>query len=359
MAAMRTRRTLLTVVTALLALVGTVATPAPASAHAAAGIDPSNFETILDSVEPDVPGVRLRVVEIGSRLELTNTTDDDVVVFGYLEEPYLRVGPDGVFENARSPATYLNASRTGAGALPSTADASAAPSWRRVSDEPTVRWHDHRAHWMGDRLPPAVRRDAGRRHVVNDEWKVPLRVGSTKVTAKGQLLWVPGPSPLPWLGLAVLVFGLLVVSGALLGERSFRWVFGVAVALVLAADVVHTIGSARVVESSLLAQVGSGVTSSPTVLLAWVAAAAAVVLLVWRGSERETEAMLAGGFAGAVLALFGGVMELSTLSRSQVPFAGAHALARLSVAVSLGAGFGLLVAAVVAYRRRAPVASPA
>ena len=46
-----------------------------------------------------------------ARLELTNDTDTDVIVRATEGEPYLRIGPDGVFENLLSPATYINRTR--------------------------------------------------------------------------------------------------------------------------------------------------------------------------------------------------------------------------------------------------------
>ena len=55
----------------------------------------------------------------------------DVVILGYSGEPYLRVGAAGAFENVRSPAVYLNATRNG-GIPPSSADPSAPPEWRRI-----------------------------------------------------------------------------------------------------------------------------------------------------------------------------------------------------------------------------------
>ena len=49
--------------------------------------------------------------------------------------------------------------------------------------------------------------------------------------------------------------------------------------------------------------------------------------------------------AGLLVALLGGVSDISALSRSEVPFGFGAGLARLTVAASLGLGFGLAVAA--------------
>src|SRR5258705_160225 len=71
----------------------------PASAHNASGPRPTNYLTTLGSISPRIPGVTVRVVELGNKLELTNRTDTDVVVLGYNRDPYLRVGPRGLYEN--------------------------------------------------------------------------------------------------------------------------------------------------------------------------------------------------------------------------------------------------------------------
>ena len=48
-------------------------------------------------------------------------------------EPYLRIRPDGVWVNRRSPATFLNRTSTPDAAAPDDLDPSADPRWARVS----------------------------------------------------------------------------------------------------------------------------------------------------------------------------------------------------------------------------------
>jgi hypothetical protein len=127
-------------------LVTLAATAAPAAAHGVGGVRPTNYETRVLSVRPAVAGITVRAADLGDRLEVENRTDHDIVVLGYEDEPYLRVGPDGVSENRRSPSTYVNRTRRGNSPVPDSADSDARPEWRRVSDEPVARWHDHRAH---------------------------------------------------------------------------------------------------------------------------------------------------------------------------------------------------------------------
>ncbi len=78
-----------------------VLTAPPASAHTLSGPKPTNYRTRVVSVDPPMPGVVVRAVALGS-IGVTNHTDTEVVVYGYENEPYLRVGPLGVFENLHS-----------------------------------------------------------------------------------------------------------------------------------------------------------------------------------------------------------------------------------------------------------------
>jgi hypothetical protein len=150
------------------------------------------------------------VVDAGTRLRLRNPTGLEVVVLGYAGEPYLRVGPAGVFENRRSPATYRNRVRIAPAPPPAHADPAAPPQWRRLDGGDAVAWYDHRAYWMEASDPPAVRAAPGRSHVVIPTWQVDLRVGGQPVRVTGDVRWVPGPSPWPWI-VAAAVGCLLAV----------------------------------------------------------------------------------------------------------------------------------------------------
>jgi len=201
----------LRVVVAAAVLVG--ATAGPAAAHViGAGAQPTNYRTGVRGVEPAVPGLEARTVAAGDRLELVNGTGQEVLVLGYRLEPYLRVGPDGAFENRRSPSAYANRFATAPASIPAEFDPAAAPQWRRIGDQPRVAWHDHRAHWTGPD-PQAVTAARGRRHVVVPNWQIPLRLGERTLLLEGDVTWVPGPSPWPWALAAVAVFAAALAAG--------------------------------------------------------------------------------------------------------------------------------------------------
>ena len=344
------RRILITVVMALACVV--VGPAAPAAAHGIEGVESTNYRTRITRMTPERGGLVVRVVEAGSRLELVNNTDEDVIVIGYQDEPYLRVDADGgVFVNVRSPATFINADREGTLQPPPDADPSAEPQWERIDDGVVARWHDHRAHWMGTRDAPAVRRNPGQRHVVIPEWEVPIDVRGERVRVIGDLSWIPGPPGWPWLVLAA-VLGVLTAVAAV-ARRGLR-VLAVVVALLVVADMVHVAGEAASGAGGFGAGLGAVFSGSFFSLAGWAAGGLAVVLL----SRGSSDGPFAAAFTGAVVALFGGVADLADLTRSQVPFGFGDTAARALVSLSLGAGAGLVAAAVLRLRLHPP-AQPA
>lgn len=321
----------------LLAAVMVFAAAPPALAHALDGAAPTNYRTRITSMEPHPPGLEVRVVEAGNRLELSNTTGTEVVVIGYKKEPYLRVGPRGVFENRNSPATYLNRSRFPSPQLPARADAQAEPEWEKVSDTRSYRWHDHRVHFMGAADPPVVRENPDTEHVIVPTWEVPLVWGDEEVSVRGDLVWVPGPSPWPWIAAGVVAG--LAVAGAVFGAGGSlrRVVIPAALGAVVALDAGRLAGLATETSASLTKALGS----NPQALIAWVLAVAAV----WRVAAHDIRFGPALTAAAGVLFALGSVTDLAVLSSSQLPTAAPSVVVRLAVAAGLGVGLALLATA--------------
>src|SRR4051794_7094226 len=285
-----------------------VATAAPASAHTVGGEHATNYRTRVLSLSPATAGVALRVIEHGDRLELTNSTQHNVVVLGYDDESYLRVGPRGVFENRRSPATYLNRTRLGTDRPPASADASASPDWRRVSGGATARWHDHRAHWMSSEPPPSVQRAPHDPHLVQS-FTIVLRTVGEKLRARGDVYWIPPPSPWPWIALAV-VFGALVVVGART-RWSGPWV-GAALGIVLVATAVHAVGAW---DASSRSSTNRLADTLPT--LGAVALGVIAELQLCRRGMRAAAPLLV--FAGLFVGIAIGLADFPGLSHSELP----------------------------------------
>lgn len=176
---------------ALAVLVAGIAAPGDVALADAAG--PTDYETTITSITPEAPGVEVSIVGGDSFLRVVAEPGVEVVVPGYQQEPYLRIRADGVVEeNQRSPATYLNVDRYGAGAPPAGADPTLAPNWLPVGDGGAWSWHDHRAHWMSPEPPP----DAQPGQQVQAS-TVPLVVDGTTVTVSVATTWLPEPSRMP------------------------------------------------------------------------------------------------------------------------------------------------------------------
>jgi hypothetical protein len=280
--------------------------------------------------------LELRVIEAGSRLELTNRTGRDVLVKGYTGEPYLRVGPDGVFTNRRSSATYLNATRNGTSTFPPGVDDNAAPVWDRLSSGQVVRWHDHRTHWMGGALPPNIRQHPDQRQAVGSPWSVELLQGDAEVVATGTLEWVPPPSSLPWLAVATVI-GIVT---ALLAAQPRAWrVTAPLLGALVVVDVVHAAGLADVIAGSLATKASRTASANVASILAWLLAALAISLLM----RRRDPGRQLGVFAAMIMLIVGGIFDLAYLSKAVLPFGFTESVGRAVVAATLGLGSGLVV----------------
>jgi hypothetical protein len=330
------RRTWLVIGLALL-LVGTTA--GPAAAHAlGAGTEASNYRTTVRGIEQGVPGLSVRTVA-GDQLELSNRSDQEVLVLGYRLEPYLRIGPAGVFENRRSPSTYANRFRTAPTTIPPEFDPEAAPEWRHVGDGPSAAWHDHRAHWTGPD-PPAVSASPRALQVVVPDWQVPLRQGERTMVVRGDITWVPGPSPWPWALAAVAVFaGALAAAG---GCRRPRVLAVVALAAV-AADVIHTVGALLGSTAPLAAELYGTLTSAA----GWVVAGLAAYRLLRGRADTGLVYLLLGG---VFLTLAGALPDLSALARSQLPSGFGPVVTRAAITLTLGLGAAMVAAGALGFR---------
>jgi hypothetical protein len=158
----------------------------PAFAH---GTDP-RIRTVLDSVEPEIPGVTIQVAaSVSAEVVAENTTPTDLTVIAETGEPFLRIGPGGVFANQASPSWYLSNSPFGEAAVPAEATPDATPRWTLVSVEPSWSWFDHRLHPRPRGRPRRVPSD--RKPLRLATWTVPFDYGGTPVVAEGRVVYAP------------------------------------------------------------------------------------------------------------------------------------------------------------------------
>jgi hypothetical protein len=324
---------------AVLALLLLGASAGPAAAHAlGTGTEASNYRTGIRGIDQGTPAIAVRTVA-GEQLELVNRSDQEVVVLGYRLEPYLRVGPGGVFENQRSPSTYTNRFRTAPVEIPPEFDAKAAPEWRRVGDGPSAAWHDHRSHWTGPD-PPAVKASPGTPHVIVPDWQIPVRQGDLTMVIRGDITWVPGPSPWPWLLAAVALFAAALAAAG--GYRRPK-VLAVVALVAVAADMVHTAGALLASTAPLATELYGTVTSAA----GWAVAGMAAWRLLRGRADSGLLYLLLGGL---FLTLAGALPDLSALSRSQLASGFGPVVTRAAITFTLGLGAAMVVAGLAGFR---------
>jgi hypothetical protein len=130
-------------------------------------------------------------------------TAEEVEIVGH-GEPYIRLGEDGVFENFNSPSHYTNLDRFARTETPPTATPTAEPNWVKLSDGNSVRWHDHRTHWMDPTPRQDVRDNPGVERVIFPANRVELVVDGQPVVAIVKVTWLPPPSRIAWLVITTL-----------------------------------------------------------------------------------------------------------------------------------------------------------
>lgn len=165
------------------------ATPA-AWAH---GVDESPYRTRIVGMEPAGVPVDVRVVD--DRIRFENLGSRELELCGYEAarcDPWVRLGPDGVFEDRASAAWRANRSSDGRASTSEGAGGDGEQMVRVRRSPAFYAYHDHRVHWMGgDRLPPGVDEGDPRPQLVN-EATVRFRYGGTPGAVHVRLEYVGG-----------------------------------------------------------------------------------------------------------------------------------------------------------------------
>ncbi|MFI5955017.1 hypothetical protein [Cryptosporangium sp. NPDC051539] len=331
---------------ALLALVVAVLTitAAPAQAHGAdAKPGASDYRSAITAITPETEGLTIRVVENGARLELRNHTDQDVVVSGYSGEPYLKVTPAGVFTNTRSPATWINATADGTSKAPASAhvDTAAEPQWQKVASTPKIRWHDQRNRWVSGSPPPIVAADPSSAHRIST-WKIDLLVAGTATVVTGTLDYeAPPATPLWWAGAGLVAAGLFALTYFRGGRPAARRIVAAALGVAALAELTDAVGRTLVEGATGIGVLTALLTGQGVGVLVGVAALSAAVLALG-GADAGPFAV---AFAGACLALLGGLPDYDVFAHAVAPVPWPGPVARVLAVLVLGGSVGAALSA--------------
>lgn len=282
----------------------------------AASLEPTDWRSTLVSVAPASDLVRVEVFEGGEAVRVVVEPGHTLTIPGYANEPYLRVTADGTVEaNLRSPTWWSNRSTTGDAPVPDSADASAAPEWKRIGSGGALTWHDHRVHAM-----PGME---GISAANATDWTVTFDVDGLPHVARGRLSRVPSHSPVP-----EIVIGVAVAIGVVIvGRRRARSVTSSAVLAGTGLATVLAIGEAVSTPAGM---------DVPTLHLGTAIASLTLALLATLLRDRTRRTSMVVLVASIAVVSWWWVLLLPTMTAAIVPNAFADPIVRFGLAVIAG-----------------------
>ena len=203
-----------------------------------------------------------------------------------------------MFENLNSPAHYINLDRFARTTIPATATATAQPNWVKLNDGSSVRWHDHRTHWMDPTPRQDVRDNPNVERVIFPANRVELLVDGKPVAAIVKITWLPPPSRIAWLVItsiaACALLAALVLVDALRRLAPYFAMIAAVACLVGSGSSAFRAGASALAIALVIAGL--------VVKNRWLPAAAAVLVLVLAVTHFEVfEHQLLAGWAPDVL----------------------------------------------------------
>ena len=310
--------------------------PPSADAHVGSGLISTSYEARIDAIRPPVPGVTATVLDGDLKLRIDADPPHVVTVLGVIHEPFIRIGPGGVFVSSRSP----TAESDGLVTLPQMRVA----RWIRLSGGHSFAWHENRL-----RPVPSVsgvdRRVAG--------WSIPLLVDGRPVTVTGSEWYAAQPRRLLW---ALPAVAAIVVAAIVLATRRERLIWMAAVIGLVLALVTWMAGWIGVLLDQRVSTWPLAVSVLYAISVVLVVAAAVTA------PRRAPERLVAMGVVGFLVATFT-LPALGVFQRGFVLSALPATAARACVILALGCGLGVALLAgpslVGSLRRTHPTGVPA
>lgn len=308
----------------------------PAGAAHADPAGPTNYDSRITDA-PDTPGVTFDVFGGDAFITVTVEPGHEVLVYGYdneerTQDPYLRVLDDGTVEiNRRSPARWKNEDRFAAVETPDFVDPAAPADWEVVASGGSYAWHDHRIHWMSPALPPTIDPDGGVQVVPSHEqWSIPVVIDGQDVEVFGTLSWQPPVSPVPWIGIALVVLAVVAV----IARRNAR-------------EAMLTVGLVGIL--ALIAGIGAsfGLPAGVGIIVPVLLLPAVTILAVAVGLRRpEGQQRLLSVLASAPLAVWA-IIQFGALTAPIIPSRLSATSLRITLAIVLGSVVGTVIAALL------------
>lgn len=159
----------------------------PARAHGEAS---PFIRTVVENIDVPGPGVQV-TPEAGAAaaLRVVNRGPGELELTAPRGEPFLRIGPRGVFANVSSLYWYQSGNPDGVGGLPRGIRPGAPPQWVPVSGEAEWTWFEHRLHPAPVNVPPDAA--GSRRRQRLSDWSMPVRLGGQTGSIEGYVEFRP------------------------------------------------------------------------------------------------------------------------------------------------------------------------
>jgi hypothetical protein len=309
-----------------------------------AGASPAEAHTVgpqllsrFDAISPPAPGVSYQILSTGAAPYVTVAVSGNHTfqIFGWLGEPFIKIGPDGVQINRNSPSVeFMITDPTKVLALP--AVTTQQPRWETVSTGTVYHYYERRAEWPHIGQPEEAQA-IGRKAIVY-RFRIPASYDGRPAAILGHVTWVPSPInfEIPLLFLPIIVVILLWI------EPKARSYFG---KIVPAAAVVTIIGTILGGAQSLLARQSYGhglVGLAPIAVLPGLLAVAVVAVPRLLAGDRRAYAWVM--ITGVYLIIFGLIrVDLSTTSMPALVTIARRAQVLDGVAVACSAGLLLFL----------------
>jgi hypothetical protein len=292
--------------------------PPSADAHVSSGLISTSYEARIDGFRPPVPGVTATVLDGDLKLRIDADPPHVVTVLGVIREPFIRIGPGGVFVSSQSP----TAESSGLVTQQQMQEA----RWIRLSGGHSFAWHENRLRPLPF-VSGADRRVAG--------WSIPMLVDGHPVTLTGSEWYAAQPQRLLW---ALPAVAAVAVAAIVLATRRERLIWMVAAIELMLALVTWMAGWIGVLLDQRLSTWPLVVSALYAISVVLVVAAAVTA------PRRAPERLVAMGVVGFLVATFT-LPALGVFQRGFVLSALPATAARACVTLALGCGLGVALLA--------------
>ncbi len=290
----------------------------PAGIASADPAQPGNTESLVESMTPVNPAVKVDIVGGDAFVRVRVERGHTLQMNGYYDEEFLRIDADGTVSVNESAETF-RISQDRYGAVASTGDSASEqiePNWIVSSRNGTYLWHDHRVHWMGTGTPQTINNDG-----LVQQWAIAMTIDGASTVVSGNLYLRDAPGSWWWL----LAVPALVVGFALSRRAAPRELAGAGAAFIVC-------GALMFLGLPSQARGAPGMFA-----LGVLAVIVSVMTAVFRDRGEVVDALVT---SAAVALLVAVVLERETVTNRFVPGFGDSIVIRLIVPLAAGLALG-------------------